>query len=318
MTARLRDYGIVLAVATLVAALSLSTDTFLTPGNLVNLLDQAVVVGLLTCGMTICVICGVFDLSASAVLAVSAIVAVVVTERAGVPLGYAAAVATGGLLGTLNGVVVVVTRVHSFIATLALSIVHRGLALVITGGAIVYPGPERLESFQSLSWPTVLGGVTGSSLLLLAVAVVTSAALARTTFGRRVYAVGGNPTAAWLSGIGVRSIRVGVFAVSGICAALAGLVLAARGGSAQSDMGTLLELTAIAAAVIGGTSILGGQGAVWRGMVGVLILTLIGNGFNLLGWNTTYRPIVEGTLILAAVSLDYALRHGKRSTGSLP
>ncbi|HEX4811662.1 MAG TPA: ABC transporter permease, partial [Nonomuraea sp.] len=301
MTARLRDYGIVLAVVALVAVLSLSTDTFLTPGNLVNLLDQAVVVGLLACGMTVCVICGVFDLSASAVLAVSAIVAVVVTERAGVPAGYAAAVAAGGLLGTANGLVVVLTRVHSFIATLALSIVHRGLALVITGGAIVYPGPGRLEAFQSLSWPTVFGGVTGSSLLLVAVAVVASVLLAGTTFGRRVYAVGGNPTAAWLSGIGVRPVRVGVFAISGVCAALAGLVLAARGGSAQSDMGTLLELTAIAAAVIGGTSILGGQGAVWRGMVGVLILTLIGNGFNLLGWDTTYRPIVEGTLILAAV-----------------
>ncbi|MEO3873076.1 ABC transporter permease [Nonomuraea sp. B12E4] len=308
-TLRLRDYGIVLAVAVLVVALSLSTDTFLTSGNLVNLLDQAVVVGLLACGMTLCVICGVFDLSAGAVLAVSAIVAVIVTERAGVPAGYAAAVATGGLLGALNGVVVVLSRVHSFIATLALGIVHRGLALVITGGAIVYPGPERLAAFQSLSWPTVLGGVTASSLLLVAVAVVATVLLSCTAFGRRVYAVGGNPTAAWLSGIGVGRVRVAVFAAGGVCAALAGLVLAARGGSAQADMGTLLELTAIAAAVIGGTSILGGQGAVWRGMVGVLILTLIGNGFNLLGWNSTYRPIVEGLLILTAVSTDYALRH---------
>ncbi|MFC4112130.1 ABC transporter permease [Nonomuraea zeae] len=307
--AALRDYGIVLAVVALVAVLSLSTDTFLTAANLVNLLDQAVVVGLLTCGMTLCVICGVFDLSASAVLAVSAIVAVIVTERAGVPAGYAAGVAAGALLGTLNGLVVVLSRVHSFIATLALSIVHRGVALVITGGAIVYPGAARLAGFQSLSWPTVLGGVTASSLLLVAAAVLSSVLLARTTFGRRVYAVGGNPTAAWLSGIGVRSIRVAVFAASGTCAALAGLVLAARGGSAQPDMGTLLELTAIAAAVIGGTSILGGRGAVWRGMVGVLILTLIGNGFNLLGWDSTYRPIVEGLLILAAVSIDYALRH---------
>ncbi|GAA3692954.1 ribose ABC transporter permease RbsC [Nonomuraea antimicrobica] len=310
MTARtLRDHGILLAVAALVAVLALSTDTFLTSANLVNLLDQAVVVGLLACGMTLCVIGGVFDLSAGAVLAVSAIVAVLVTESAGVPAGYAAGIATGALLGTVNGVVVVLTRVHSFIATLALSIVHRGLALVITGGAIVYPGPDRLAGFQSLSWPTVAGGVTAASFLLVAVAVVTTVLLARTTFGRRVYAVGGNPEAARLSGIGVRSVRVGVFALSGVCAALAGLVLAARGGSAQADMGTLLELTAIAAAVIGGTSILGGQGAVWRGMVGVLILTLIGNGFNLLGWDSTYRPIVEGLLILAAVSIDYALRH---------
>jgi ribose transport system permease protein len=181
---------------------------------------------------------------------------------------------------------------------------------VITGGAIVYPGPGRLETFQSLGLPTVLGGVTGSSLLLVAVAAVTSALQAGTTFGRRVYAVDGNPTAAWLSGIGVRRVRVGVFAISGVCAAPAGLVLAARGGSAQSDMGALLELTAIAATLIGGTSILGGQGVIWRGMVGVLILTLIG------GWDARYRPIVEGARILAAVSLDYALRHGKRSTTS--
>ncbi|GAA2215597.1 ribose ABC transporter permease [Nonomuraea monospora] len=303
-----RDHGILAGVAALVVLLSLATDTFLTPGNLVNLLDQAVVVGLLACGMTLCVICGVFDLSAGAVLAVSAIVAVVVTRHAGVPAGYAAALATGALLGTVNGVVVVLSRVHSFIVTLALGLVHRGVALVITGGAIVYPGPEHLAAFQSLSWPTVLGGVTAASLLLVAVAVVTSVLLSRTTFGRRVYAVGGNPTAAWLSGIGVRTVRVGVFVISGVCAALAGLVLAARGGSAQPDMGTLLELTAIAATVIGGTSILGGQGAVWRGLVGVLILTLIGNGFNLLGWNTTYRPIVEGLLILGAVSLDHSLR----------
>ncbi|NRQ38757.1 ABC transporter permease [Nonomuraea sp. NN258] len=307
--AAVRDYGIVLAAVALVVVLALSTDTFLTATNLVNLLDQTVVVGLLTCGITVCVICGAFDLSASAVLAVSAVVAVLVTERAGAPAGFAAAVAAGALLGMVNGLVVVLTRVHSFIATLALSIVHRGLALAITGGAIVYPGPDRLAAFQSLSWPTVLGGITAASLLLIAVAVVTSVMLSRTTFGRRCYAVGGNPRAAWLSGVGVGGTRVAVFAISGVCAALAGLVLAARGGSAQADMGTLLELTAIAATVIGGTSILGGQGAIWRGMVGVLILTLIGNGFNLLGWNSTYKPIVEGLLILAAVSLDYGLRN---------
>lgn len=233
-----RDHGILAGVAALVLLLSLATDTFLTPGNLVNLLDQTVVVGLLACGMTLCVICGVFDLSAGAVLAVSAIVAVVVTRHAGVPAGYAAAVAAGALLGTVNGLVVVWSGVHSFIVTLALGLVHRGLALVITGGAIVYPGPAQLASFQSLSWPTVLGGVTAASLLLVAAAVAGSVLLSRTTFGRRVYAVGGNSEAARLSGIGVRAVRVGVFAISGTCAALAGLVLAARGGSAQSDMGS--------------------------------------------------------------------------------
>ncbi|WP_214324491.1 ABC transporter permease [Nonomuraea sediminis] len=305
---RVRDLGILLALTALVGALSLATGTFLTQGNLVNLLDQAVIVGLLTCGITMCMIGGVFDLSASAVLAVSAIVAVLVTRAAGVGAGIAAAVLAGALMGAVSGTVVVLSRVHSFIVTLALSIVYRGLALVLTGGAIVYPDAARLTAFQSLSWPTVLGGVTVPSLMLLVVAAVTSLVLWRTTLGRRVYAVGGNPEAARLSGIRVGRVRVVVFTVSGVCAALAGLVLAARGGSAQASMGTLLELSAIAAAVIGGTSILGGEGAIWRGMAGVAILTLIGNGFNLLGWDTTYEPIVEGLLILAAVTTDHALR----------
>ncbi|MEV4891168.1 ABC transporter permease [Nonomuraea sp. NPDC055795] len=306
---RVRDSGILLALFVLVVALSLATQTFLTQGNLVNLLDQAVIVGLLTCGITLCMICGVFDLSASAVLAVSAVVGVLVARGGGVALGFGAAVLAGALLGAVNGAAVVLLRVHSFIVTLALSIVYRGLALVITAGAIVYPDPARLTEFQSLSWPTALGGVTVPSLLLFTVSAVTSLVLWRTTLGRRVYAVGGNPEAARLSGIRVGPVRIVVFTISGVCAALAGLVLAARGGSAQASMGTLLELSAIAAAVIGGTSILGGEGAIWRGMIGVLILTLIGNGFNLLGWDTTYRPIVEGLLILAAVGTDYALRH---------
>ncbi|TQI93923.1 ABC transporter permease [Amycolatopsis cihanbeyliensis] len=304
----LRDYGILLSLLAMVVALSLSTDTFLTAGNLVNLLDQAVVVGLLACGATLCIIAGVFDLSMSAVLAVSAIVAVLVTTEAGVTLGVLAALGTGAVLGACNGIVVMTARVHSFIATLAASIVYRGLAVIITGGAIVYPAAGQLAAFQSLSWPTVLGGVTASSLLFLLVAAVCWVLLSGTTYGRRIYAVGGNEEAARLSGVRVGLIRVSVFVLSGICAALAGLVLASRGGSAQASMGTLLELTAIAAAVVGGTSVRGGEGAIWRGMIGVLILTLIGNGFNLLGWDTTYKQVVEGLLILGAVSMDQVLR----------
>ncbi|MFI0486069.1 ABC transporter permease [Actinomadura sp. 9N215] len=309
-----RDHGIVVALAGLVVALSLSTGTFLTKGNLVNVLDQAVVVGLLACGMTLCIVCGVFDLSVSAVLAVSAVVAVLVTQSAGTPAGYAAGVATGALMGTVTGLVVALSRVHSFIATLALSIVYRGLAVVITGGAIVYPHADQLDAFQTLSLPTVLGGVTVPTLVLAGVAAACWTLLAATTFGRAVYAVGGNAEAARLSGIRIAPVRVAVFAVSGACAGTAGLVMTTRAGSAQASLGSLLELTAIAAVVIGGTSILGGEGAVWRCLVGVLILTLISNGFNLLGWDPTYKQVIEGLLILAAVTLDRLLR--RRASGS--
>lgn len=310
-TAAVRDHGVVVALAALVVALSLATDTFLTTGNLVNLLDQTVVVGLLACGMTLCVVCGAFDLAVGAVLAVSAVVAVLVTRSAGAPAGYAAGVATGALMGTVSGLVVVLTRVHSFIATLALSIVYRGLAVVITGGAIVYPHAAQLDAFQMIGWPTALGGVTAATLVLAGVAAACWVLLAGTAFGRRVHAVGGNAEAARLSGVRTGPVRVAVFAASGACAGTAGLVMAARGGSAQPNLGNLLELSAIAAVVLGGTSILGGEGAIWRSLIGVLILGLISNGFNLLGWNPTYKQVIEGVLILFAVTLDQFLRHRK-------
>ncbi|MEW9550240.1 ABC transporter permease [Nonomuraea sp. NPDC050783] len=311
-SARLRDLGIVLGVVLIVVVLSLSTSTFLTAGNLVNLLDQAAVVGLLATAATLVIISGSFDLSITAVLALSAIVAVAVTNAAGVGAGMTAGVLTGAVLGTVNGIVVVRIKVHSFIATLALSIIYRGVAVILTAGAIVYPADDRATAFQALSWPTVLGGVTAASLLFLAVVAVCWVLLSRTTFGRRVYAIGGNEEAARLSGIRTGQIKVAVFAISGVCAALGGLVLAARGGSAQASLATGMEMTAIAAAVVGGTSVMGGEGAIWRGLIGVLLITLIGNGFNLLGWDTIYQQVVQGALILGAVSLDRLLR-GRRS-----
>lgn len=305
---RIRDYGIVVALVVIVVFLSLSTDTFLTKGNFVNLLDQAVVVGLLACGATICILSGVFDLTASASLAMSAVLGVKAAQQFGVVIGFIVAVLSGAVLGGLTGNVVVRSGVNSFIATLATSIVYRGVALVITGGAILYPSTQDLENFQVFTWPTALGGLTSATLVLFVVIIVTGLLVWTTTFGRRIYAVGGNAEAARLSGIRVGQIHIWVYLVSGVCSALAGLVLASRAGSAQSSMGTGLELSAIAAAVIGGTSILGGEGAIWRGVVGAVLLTLIGNGFNLMGWDTTYQQVVQGVLILVAVTVDQRLR----------
>ncbi|PBC69633.1 monosaccharide ABC transporter membrane protein (CUT2 family) [Streptomyces sp. TLI_235] len=305
---RIRDHGIVLVVIALAAALSLSTDTFFTGANLANLLDQAAVPGLLACGATLCLVAGVFDLSMSAVLALSAVVCVATTGALGVPAGVLAGLAAGVLIGALNGLIIARVRVHSFIGTLALSIVHRGLALIATGGAIVYPLAGQSAAFRNLAGPLAPGNVTAAALVFLTVAAVCWLLLAGTVFGRRLYAVGGNAEAARLSGVRVGLVRTAVLALSGGCAALAGIVMAAQGGSAQAGMAPLLELTAIAAAVIGGTSVLGGDGAIWRALAGVAVLTLIGNGFNLLGWDTTYEQIVQGLLILVAVSTDHALR----------
>jgi ribose transport system permease protein len=308
---RVRDYGILAALIAICVALSLSTDTFLTSGNLVNLLDQVAVVGLLATGATVCIISGVFDLTASANLALSAIIGVEVVQHTNVLVGFLAAIVAGALLGLVTGTIVVRSGVNSFIATLAISIIYRGLAVVVTGAAILYPPPGLAEQFGMLTWPSVFG-LTSATVVFVVVVGIIGVVIAATTFGRRVYAVGGNAEAARLSGIRVGSVHVSAYMISGVCSALAGLILASRAGSAQSSMATGLELTAIAAAVIGGTSILGGEGAVWRGVVGALILTLIGNGFNLLGWNTTYQQVVQGVLILLAVGIDRWLRRRSR------
>jgi ribose transport system permease protein len=308
---RVRDYGILAALIAICVALALSTDTFLTSGNLVNLLDQVAVVGLLATGATVCIISGVFDLTASANLALSAIIGVEVVQHSSVIAGFAAAIVAGALLGLVTGTVVVRSGVNSFIATLAISIIYRGLAVVVTGAAILYPPPGLAEQFGMLTWPSLFG-LTSATIVFVVVVGIIGVVIAATTFGRRVYAVGGNAEAARLSGIRVGSVHVSAYMISGVCSALAGLILASRAGSAQSSMATGLELTAIAAAVIGGTSILGGEGAVWRGVVGALILTLIGNGFNLLGWNTTYQQVVQGVLILLAVGIDRWLRRRSR------
>ncbi|GAA5154880.1 MULTISPECIES: ABC transporter permease [Amycolatopsis] len=308
---RMRDYGILVALLAIVVALSLSTSTFLSTSNLVNLLDQCSVVGLLAAGATVCIMSGVFDLTASASLALSAIVGVQVGRSFGVFTGFAAAIAAGALLGLVTGTIVVRSGVNSFIATLATSIIYRGLAVVVTAGSIVYPLATQQEDFGMLTWPSLFG-LTSATVVFVVVVAAIGVLISSTTFGRRVYAVGGNAEAARLSGIRVGQIQVAAYVVSGVCSALAGLILASRAGSAQSSMATGMELSAIAAAVIGGTSILGGEGAIWRGVVGALLLTLIGNGFNLLGWDTIYQQVVQGCLILLAVAVDRYLRKKSR------
>lgn len=299
----LKDFGIVFGLAAIMLFLALNTGTFLTGRNFINLFDQAAVVGLLAAAATLCIISGVFDLSSTATLAVSAISGVMLTQHFGVAAGFFGALLVGALLGTVTGLIVVSTKVNSFIGTLAVSIIYRGLAIVITGGAIVAPLPDQLASFQTWTWPSIFG-LTAGSVLMLAMTAVLGIVLWRTTFGRRIYAVGGNREAARLSGIRTGSIHVAVFAISGLCSAMAGMILASRAGSAQPAMAIGIELTAIAAVVIGGTSILGGQGAMWRAFVGVMILTVISNGFNLLHWDTTYQQVVTGVLILVAVAAD--------------
>jgi ribose transport system permease protein len=302
---RSRDLGIAFTAIALVVALSVSTDTFMTPGNLVNILDQIAVVGILACAVTVPMIAGVFDLSMSAVAALSAIMAITVANRWGIVAGASIAIVIGVALGTINGLAVTYARVNSFIATLATSMVFRGIATAVTDGQIVKADDMSL---QTLSRPSPIAGITWATWLLIGVFAIVGIVVAKTVYGRNLYAVGGNPNAALVSGISVTGTRITAFMISGGLSAVAGLVLASRALSAQPSMGTGTEFTAIAAAVIGGVSLAGGAGAIWRSVLGVVLLQLIANGFNLLGAPTIYQQVVQGALILFAVSLDQFLR----------
>lgn len=301
---RARDLGVVVAFLTLVIVLALSSDVFLTKTNLLNILDQWAPIGIIACAGTVLMISGSFDLSVGAVAALAGVVAAQLADSAGTVVALVAGCLAGLAVGGANGALMTVGRVNSFIGTLASSIMIRGLAVAVTGGALI--SVER-TSFTTLGQQGFVG-VKWSVWILVLFVIATTLLLTRTTFGRYVKAIGGNPEAARLSGIRVDGVRAAAFAFSGLAAGVAGVLVSSRIGSGQATAAQGFELTAIAAIVIGGTSILGGQGAIWRTVIGVLFLALIGNGFNILNIDPTYQQIVQGLIITIAVMADAWLR----------
>ncbi|MDE0161718.1 MAG: ABC transporter permease [Acidimicrobiaceae bacterium] len=307
LTRYLGRYGILVAYGLLVIAVATQSDRFLTKRNILNLLDQAAPLGLIAVGVTLCIIAGIFDLSTGSVFAVAAVAA---AKAASVDpwLGVAVGVAVGASLGAFNALVMSTTGINSFIGTLSTSIMFRGIALLATSGLIVSVADRE---YKTLGTETLLDAKL-TVWVFAAVAVILGLTLARTTLGRALYAIGGNSEAARLVGIRVGSVQTFAYVMSGTCAAVAGVLTSSRTGSAQADIGIGLELSAITAVVVGGTSIFGGEGAVWRTVVGVMLLQTIGNAFNLLGVDPTYKQVVQGVLILAAVSIDHLVRQRTR------
>jgi ribose transport system permease protein len=215
-------------------------------------------------------------------------------------LGMIAGPLLGLLLGVINGLIITGFNVHSFLATLASSMVYRGIAVLITGGALI---PVRMEEFAWLGRGRV-GMVNVAVLILLVFTVAMMVLLNRTTFGRRVIAVGGNEEAAILSGVRTKLVRIACFGLTGFAAGLAGIIAVSRISMGQPQAGVGLELEAIAAVILGGTSIYGGAGAVWRSIAGVLLLALIGNGFNILNVNPFFKDLTTGVIIVVAVALS--------------
>lgn len=301
-----RDYGIVVALIALCAVFAVTTDAFLTQRNLINLAEQSAEPALLACGMTVVIIAGEFDLSVGAILGFAAVVAAFVANEVGPLLAVPAAIAAGAGLGAINGTIVSRLRVQSFLGTLATQFVIVGVAIYLTAGTDSYRVNDFL-GFSKFSDDKLLG-IQYKAWIALGAFVLVWAILRRTSYGKKVYAVGGNPAAARIAGVRVRLITASVFVVSGALAALAGTIAASDTGVAQADGGIGMEFTAIAAVVIGGTSVAGGRGGVWRTLAGVLLLAVVANGFTLLYISPTYDQLVQGAIILIAILLDSWLK----------
>lgn len=299
----LRDYAVLVLLAIILVVLAIATPSFFTFANIINIVNQNAPLAIIAVAGTFVIISGSFDLSTAAIYAVASVSAAWVAVASGsVVLALLLPPIIGLLLGAFNGFSVTVLRVHSFLATLASSLIFKAIAVLITGGALI---SVPLEGFSELGRGRI-GGVFYSVIILVIFIAVMWFVLNGTVYGRHVFAVGGNQSAAQLSGVSVDRIKVAVFAVSGFAAGLAGSIGVSRIASGQPQAGEGLDLNAIAAIILGGTSINGGAGAVWRSVAGVFLIALIGNGFDILGFNPQLKNLVTGVIILAAVALAAA------------
>ncbi len=298
---RWRSAGILIPFVALFVALSIGSAPFFSTTNLLNIVDQQASTLVIAVAGTFVLISGGIDLSVGATYGLASVVFAEFAAHGWDPaFAILAAVLAGVLVGLANGIVSTVFRINSLIATLAMSFVVAGLASLVTSGNLVLvsnQGASQISTAQFL-------GVNMSTWVMLAVVVALGLLLARTTYGRYVYAAGGNAEAARFAGVRVNLVRVIAFALSGGAAALGGVLDSARVLSGNSTNNTTLTFTVVAGIVVGGTSILGGEGAVWRTVVGVLLIALIGNGYGLLSLNPLYEQITLGAIMILAVGVD--------------
>ncbi|WP_433234092.1 ABC transporter permease [Actinomadura nitritigenes] len=294
---RLRAVWMLLLVG---IVLTIASPVFLTHNNLMNVGLATSVAALLAVGQTYVIILAEIDLSVGAALGFTAVVTAQTLRDHGLVAGVAAGVAAGAAIGLVNGLLVTKTRMPSFIATLATMSVLSGLSLQLTKGN---PVAVTDYDFQGIGQNRI-AGVPVPVVIMLVVFAAAGYLLARTRFGRHVYATGDNTEAARLSGVRTDRVKILAFVVSGVLAALAGFILTARLSTAEPTAGTGLELEAIAAVIIGGTSLAGGRGTLLGTLVGALVLGVIDNGMNLLDVSPFLQNVVKGLVILLAVFLD--------------
>ncbi|MCE0495992.1 ABC transporter permease [Vibrio salinus] len=289
---------------------AIASEYFFTLRNLLNILDQVTVLGIVSIGMTAVIIIGGIDLSVGSVLALSMMMTGWLERFMDVslPVAVILGMLTGLLCGLVSGALVIWAKLPAFIATLAMMSVARGLANILTDGRQVVGYPDW---FTSLSTVRYFGVISTTMLIFVLLAIVSAFYLRYRANGRNLYAIGGSAEVARLSGISVNKITLVVYSVSGLLAGIAGMTLAARLDSSQPSAGLGLELDTIAAVVIGGASLIGGIGSIAGTIVGVLIIGVLRNGLNLIGVSPFFQMVIIGVVIAVAVAFDTMRRKTK-------
>lgn len=304
-TINLRPYQSIIGLGIFSLIISLMNDRFLTVSNVLNILRQTSINSIIAAGMTFVILTGGIDLSVGSTLAYSGAIAALLISKGMSPLiAVLAALALGAAIGMLNGVIISKGKLQPFIVTLATMTVFRGATLVFTDGKPISTGYEANAELYSQIGNGYVGALPIPIIIMIFVFAIGYYILTQTTIGRYVYALGGNEEATKLSGVNTDKIKIFVYGVSGFFAALAGIIITARLSSAQPTAGQGYELDAIAAVVLGGTSLAGGIGTIMGTVVGALIIGILNNALNLMNVSSYYQLLVKGVVILVAVLID--------------
>jgi ribose transport system permease protein len=298
-----RDYGIVVFFVAIFVYFSFASPVFLTSGNLLNIIYLNATIAIPAFAVTLTIIAGNFSLSLGAIFTLAEVLGAWAAVHWGVWWFFPVSIISGAVMGFVDGVIVTKLRVNAFLATLATGLAYSGLALAASGGFNIIP-TKGASTFTFLGQNSV-DGIQYPDFIVIFVAIVLQLVLAYTVFGRHLYGVGGNRDAARLSGLKVDRIVIVTFIIAGAACGIAGMIDASTTsqGSATNVLGTNLALLAIAGVALGGTSIFGGIGSVWRTVVGVFMLGMITNGFDLLGVAEYWQDVVRGVLIVGAVAI---------------
>lgn len=301
------EYGVFWALVLIVVAAPFFYGAVFDGQNIKNILSQNAPVGIVAVGMTFVMIGGGFDLSVTGILALGAVIYAKWYDDLGLWGAGAIVIAVSLACGIVNGVIVTKIRVNPFVATLGSGSIFGGFAYIYTSSAPQTPNAFDFQTLGINSWFSLPIAIWIMGVIFVVGAVL----LARTTYGRSVYSIGGNNEAARLAGLRVDVLRGSTYVLSALCAGIGGMILASRLGVGQADLGGTTALDAIAIVVIGGTSLLGGEGAVWRTGVGLLTIGILTNVLDSRAIDTNWQSVVKGSIIIAAVGLDVLGRSRK-------